>query len=137
MFVYLQQIGLLVLSVLNAAFSAACTIGLLLAISLTVAHNGQGLMIGCNDTEVPVDARSPVSARCPFDTTRIYVSFKKCLYLASIDPYASFFYPVGLCFLMFLPLGPPPRFRTPPWPCGSHVLLWLHLRWACLCGASS
>lgn len=31
-------------------------------------------MLGCNDTEVPINARSPVSAKCPFDTTRIYVS---------------------------------------------------------------
>lgn len=76
MFLYPQQVGLLVLSILNAAISAACCIGLLLAISLTVSNNGQGLMKGCNDTLVPIDARSPVSARCPFDTTRIYVSFK-------------------------------------------------------------
>lgn len=76
MFSYLQQIGLLVLSILNAVISAACCIGLLLAISLTVTNNGEGLMLGCNDTEVPINARSPVSARCPFDTTRIYVSLK-------------------------------------------------------------
>ncbi|CAL8351763.1 unnamed protein product [Merluccius merluccius] len=68
----LLQIGLLVCSFFNALLSAACSIGLLLAISLTVAHNGQGLMLGCNDTEVPIDARSPVSAQCPFDTTKIY-----------------------------------------------------------------
>ncbi|XP_074522032.1 keratinocyte-associated protein 3 [Halichoeres trimaculatus] len=66
------QIGLLIASILNALLSAACCTGLLLAISITVAHNGQGLMLGCNDTEVPINARSPVSARCPFDTTRIY-----------------------------------------------------------------
>lgn len=66
------HIGLLVLSFLNAAVSAACFVGLLLAISLTVSGNGEGLMKGCNDTEVPINARSPVSANCPFDTTRIY-----------------------------------------------------------------
>ncbi|XP_020492949.1 keratinocyte-associated protein 3 [Labrus bergylta] len=66
------QIGLLIASVLNALLSAACCVGFFLAISITVAHNGQGLMLGCNDTEVPINARSPVSARCPFDTTRIY-----------------------------------------------------------------
>lgn len=66
------QIGLLVASILNVLLSAACCVGLLLAISITVAHNGEGLMKGCNDTEVPINARSPVSARCPFDTTRIY-----------------------------------------------------------------
>ncbi|XP_070685864.1 keratinocyte-associated protein 3 [Pempheris klunzingeri] len=66
------QIGLLIASFLNTLLSAACCTGLLLAISVTVAHNGQSLMLGCNDTEVPINARSPVSARCPFDTTRIY-----------------------------------------------------------------
>lgn len=71
---FLQQIGLLVVSLLNALLSAACTVGLLLALSLTIASDGQGLMVGCNSTEVPINARSPVNARCPFDTTRIYVS---------------------------------------------------------------
>nr|XP_020445469.1 keratinocyte-associated protein 3 isoform X1 [Monopterus albus] len=66
------QIGLLAVSFLNALLSAACSTGFLLAISVTVAHNGQGLMKGCNDTQVPISARSPVSAQCPFDTTRIY-----------------------------------------------------------------
>lgn len=66
------QIGLLIASFLNALISAACCIGLILSISITVAYSGQGLMSGCNDTEVPINARSPISARCPFDTTRIY-----------------------------------------------------------------
>ncbi|KAG7251199.1 hypothetical protein CRUP_028132, partial [Coryphaenoides rupestris] len=66
------QIGLLVCSFFNALMSAACSIGLLLAIGLTVAHNGQGLMMGCNNTEFPINARSPVGARCPFDNTKIY-----------------------------------------------------------------
>ncbi|XP_035508027.1 keratinocyte-associated protein 3 [Morone saxatilis] len=66
------QIGLLITSFLNALLSTACCIGLLLAISITVAHSGQSLMLGCNDTKLPINARSPVSARCPFDTTRIY-----------------------------------------------------------------
>uniref|UniRef100_A0A3Q0RAQ7 Keratinocyte associated protein 3 n=1 Tax=Amphilophus citrinellus TaxID=61819 RepID=A0A3Q0RAQ7_AMPCI len=66
------QIGLLIASFLNALLSAACCVGLLLAISITIAHDGRTLMVGCNDTEVPINARSPVGARCPFDTTRIY-----------------------------------------------------------------
>ncbi|XP_061566881.1 keratinocyte-associated protein 3 [Cololabis saira] len=66
------QIGLLIASFLNAFLSAACCVGLLVAISITVAHSGEGLMSGCNDTVVPIDARSPISAQCPFDTTRIY-----------------------------------------------------------------
>ncbi|TWW67418.1 Nuclear receptor-binding protein [Takifugu flavidus] len=68
----LLQIGLAIGAFLNAVFSAACCVGLLLAISLTIAYDGQGLMLGCNDTDVPINARSPVSAKCPFDTTRIY-----------------------------------------------------------------
>ncbi|KAM6943110.1 keratinocyte-associated protein 3 [Xenentodon cancila] len=66
------QIGLLIASFLNALLSAACCVGLLLAISITIAHNGKSLMSGCNDTVVPISARSPISAQCPFDTTRIY-----------------------------------------------------------------
>ncbi|XP_028257876.1 keratinocyte-associated protein 3 [Parambassis ranga] len=70
--VFKLQIGLVITSFLNTLVSAACCTGLLLAISITVAHNGQGLMLGCNDTNVPVNARSPISSQCPFDTTRIY-----------------------------------------------------------------
>ncbi|XP_037546587.1 keratinocyte-associated protein 3 [Nematolebias whitei] len=66
------QIGLLVASFLNALLSAACCAGLLLAVGITVAQNGKSLMFGCNETVVPINARSPVSAQCPFDTTRIY-----------------------------------------------------------------
>ncbi|XP_013872660.1 keratinocyte-associated protein 3 [Austrofundulus limnaeus] len=66
------QIGLLVASFLNALLSVACCVGLLLALGVTVASNGKGLMFGCNETMVPINARSPVSAQCPFDTTRIY-----------------------------------------------------------------
>ncbi|XP_060789085.1 keratinocyte-associated protein 3 isoform X2 [Neoarius graeffei] len=68
----LLHVGLLVSSFLNAVLSAACCVGLLLAISLTISADGSGLMQGCNNTGVPVNARSPVSANCPFDTTRIY-----------------------------------------------------------------
>ncbi|XP_061133187.1 keratinocyte-associated protein 3 [Syngnathus typhle] len=70
--IFKLHIGLLLASFLNALLSAACCAGLLLAITVTVAHNGQGLMRGCNTTVVPANARSPVSAQCPFDTTRIY-----------------------------------------------------------------
>ncbi|XP_054587845.1 keratinocyte-associated protein 3 isoform X2 [Nothobranchius furzeri] len=66
------QVGLLIASFLNALLSAACCTGLLLAVGITVANNGKGLMFGCNETAVPISARSPVSAHCPFDTTRIY-----------------------------------------------------------------
>ena len=72
----LQHIGLLVTSMLNTLLSAACCVGLLLAISVTVAGQGQGLLKGCNtsDSNVPINARAPLYVDCPFDTTRIYVS---------------------------------------------------------------
>lgn len=138
-----QQVGLLIASFLNALLSAACSVGLLVAIGVTVAHNGSGLMVGCNDTVVPINARSPVSAQCPFDTTRIYVS-EQCNVLC----FFLFFYVFFLLFMniteevvivnhnwfsshLLLPL------RTPPWPCGSPVLCCRQLRPACQCGASS
>lgn len=97
------QIGLLIASVLNALLSAACCAGLLLAISITIAHNGEGLMLGCNDTEVPIDARSPVSARCPFDTTRIYDTtlalWVPCAVLAAFESGLSVW-----CFIVGLAL---------------------------------
>ncbi|KAM7406309.1 hypothetical protein PAMP_000694 [Pampus punctatissimus] len=74
----LLQIGLLIASFLNALLSAACCIGLLLAVGITVAHSGQVLMLGCNDTQVPINARSPIGAQCPFDTTRIYADVPTC-----------------------------------------------------------
>ncbi|KAM9409954.1 keratinocyte-associated protein 3 [Pholidichthys leucotaenia] len=70
--VFKLQVGLMISSLLNALLSAACCVGLLLAITVTIADNGERLMLGCNDTQVPINARSPVSAQCPFDTTRIY-----------------------------------------------------------------
>uniref|UniRef100_W5UIT5 Keratinocyte-associated protein 3 n=1 Tax=Ictalurus punctatus TaxID=7998 RepID=W5UIT5_ICTPU len=66
------HVGLLVSSFLNALLSAACCIGLVMAMSLTISADGSALMQGCNNTDMPVNARSPISASCPFDTTRIY-----------------------------------------------------------------
>ncbi|XP_052002003.1 keratinocyte-associated protein 3-like [Xyrauchen texanus] len=66
------HIGLLVSSCLNALLSSACFVGLLLAISLTISNNGSMLMKGCNSTNMPVNARSPIIVDCPFDATRIY-----------------------------------------------------------------
>ncbi|XP_058605929.1 keratinocyte-associated protein 3 isoform X2 [Onychostoma macrolepis] len=67
------HIGLLVSSFLNAFLSLACLVGLILAISMTISADGSTLMKGCNNsTNMPVNARSPVIANCPFDATRIY-----------------------------------------------------------------
>ncbi|XP_073683558.1 keratinocyte-associated protein 3 [Garra rufa] len=66
------HIGLLVSSFLNAFLSLACLVGLILAISMTISADGSPLMKGCNSTNMPVNARSPVIVSCPFDATRIY-----------------------------------------------------------------
>lgn len=71
--VWKLHIGLLVTSMLNALLSAACCLGLLLAISVVVAGDGEALMKGCNSTsDMPIIARGHIVADCPFDTTRIY-----------------------------------------------------------------
>ncbi|XP_072263632.1 keratinocyte-associated protein 3 [Pyxicephalus adspersus] len=71
--VSMQHWTLLVLSLLNALLSAACFVGLILSISLTIANGGKNLISGCNATVLPSDTRSVImSNECPFDTTRIY-----------------------------------------------------------------
>ncbi|KAJ8410283.1 hypothetical protein AAFF_G00202640 [Aldrovandia affinis] len=67
-----MHVGLLVSSFLNALLSAACCVGLFLAISLTIAGNGRSLLVGCNSTGLPANSRVAIAADCPFDTTRIY-----------------------------------------------------------------
>ncbi|XP_062243477.1 keratinocyte-associated protein 3 isoform X1 [Platichthys flesus] len=104
------QLGLLIVSFLNALLSAACCTGLLLAIGITVAHNGQGLMLGCNDTQVPINARSPVSAQCPFDTTRIYETtlslWVPCAILSALEVGLSLWcFIVGLALRGLAPCG--------------------------------
>ncbi|XP_030054443.1 keratinocyte-associated protein 3 [Microcaecilia unicolor] len=65
--------ALLCVSLLNALLSAACFVGLLVAISLTIANGGKKLIAGCNSSALPADARSAIMSNdCPFDTTRIY-----------------------------------------------------------------
>lgn len=118
-----QQIGLLISSFLNALLSAACCTGVILAISITVTHQGKGLMLGCNETVVPINARSPVGAQCPFDSTRIYVS-------ANWRKNAHFFDILVTKSLLL-------NVRIPPWLCGSPVPCCRLQRWDCRCGASS
>uniref|UniRef100_F6ZU42 Keratinocyte associated protein 3 n=1 Tax=Ornithorhynchus anatinus TaxID=9258 RepID=F6ZU42_ORNAN len=59
-------------SLLNLLLSAACSLGLLLAISLTVANGGRRLISGCNPTPLGHATPSPGLPDCPFDPTRIY-----------------------------------------------------------------
>ncbi|XP_056410260.1 keratinocyte-associated protein 3 isoform X2 [Hyla sarda] len=65
--------SLLILALVNALLSAACFVGLVLSVSLTIANGGKNLISGCNATVLPADTRSVImSNECPFDTTRIY-----------------------------------------------------------------
>ncbi|XP_076833947.1 keratinocyte-associated protein 3 isoform X1 [Brachyhypopomus gauderio] len=66
------HMGLLISSSLNVLLSAACCLGLLVAVSVTIRDDGRVLMQGCNSTDMLLNARSPISVNCPFDTTRIY-----------------------------------------------------------------
>lgn len=61
--------ALLALALVNLLLSAACSLGLLLAVSLTVANGGRRLMADCHP--VPPD-EGPGHTDCPFDPTRIY-----------------------------------------------------------------
>ncbi|XP_019376226.1 PREDICTED: keratinocyte-associated protein 3, partial [Gavialis gangeticus] len=65
--------ALLGVALLNGLLSAACSVGLALAISLTAASRGTHLVAGCNSSALPADARIAFATNdCPFDTTRIY-----------------------------------------------------------------
>ncbi|XP_074438469.1 keratinocyte-associated protein 3 isoform X1 [Larus michahellis] len=64
---------LLSMSLLNCLLSTACTVGLALAIALTVHSRGMHLVRGCDSPALPDDARAAIATNdCPFNTTRIY-----------------------------------------------------------------
>ncbi|NXM73976.1 KCP3 protein, partial [Serilophus lunatus] len=64
---------LLSVSLLNCLLSTACSVGLALAIALTVHGRGTHLVTGCNSSALPADARTAIATNdCPFNTTRIY-----------------------------------------------------------------
>ncbi|KAM8931253.1 keratinocyte-associated protein 3 isoform 1-T2 [Lycaon pictus] len=67
--------ALLAVALMNLLLSAACSLGLLLAVSLTVANGGRRLIADCHpgllDPLLPLD-QGPGRADCPFDPTRIY-----------------------------------------------------------------
>ncbi|XP_027525250.1 keratinocyte-associated protein 3 [Corapipo altera] len=64
---------LLSVSLLNCLLSTACSVGLALAIALTVHGRGTHLVRGCNSSALPADARTAIATNdCPFNTTRIY-----------------------------------------------------------------
>ncbi|NWX92728.1 KCP3 protein, partial [Nothoprocta pentlandii] len=65
--------ALLSVSLLNSLLSTACSVGLALAIALTVRSRGMRLVMGCNSPALPADARAAIATNdCPFNTTRIY-----------------------------------------------------------------
>ncbi|EPY77408.1 nuclear receptor-binding protein [Camelus ferus] len=67
--------ALLALALVNLLLSAACSLGLLLAVSLTVANGGRRLIADCHpgllNPLLPLD-QGPGHTDCPFDPTRIY-----------------------------------------------------------------
>uniref|UniRef100_A0A493SWY5 Keratinocyte associated protein 3 n=1 Tax=Anas platyrhynchos platyrhynchos TaxID=8840 RepID=A0A493SWY5_ANAPP len=68
-----QHWTLLSVSLLNCLLSTACSVGLALAIALTVHSRGMRLVTGCNSSALPADARVAIATNdCPFNTTRIY-----------------------------------------------------------------
>lgn len=116
----LQHWTLLSVSLLNCLLSTACSVGLALAVALTVHSRGTHLVKGCNSSALPMDARSAIATNdCPFNTTRIYVS------LHTLSPPISLF--LSLCPLIFLfPLTLPPASLLSPsplsFPCCPHSL---------------
>uniref|UniRef100_A0A672V0B8 Keratinocyte associated protein 3 n=1 Tax=Strigops habroptila TaxID=2489341 RepID=A0A672V0B8_STRHB len=72
-FCCLQHWALLSVSLLNCLLSTACSVGLAVAIALTVHSRGMHLITGCNSSALPADARAAIATNdCPFNTTRIY-----------------------------------------------------------------
>ncbi|XP_064304574.1 keratinocyte-associated protein 3 isoform X2 [Phalacrocorax carbo] len=64
---------LLSVSLLNCLLSTACSVGLTLAIALTIRSRGTHLVTGCNSSALPADTRGAIVTNdCPFNTTRIY-----------------------------------------------------------------
>ncbi|XP_061846175.1 keratinocyte-associated protein 3 [Colius striatus] len=64
---------LLSVSLVNCLLSTACSVGLALAIALTIHSRGMRLVTGCNSSALPADARAAIVTNdCPFNTTRIY-----------------------------------------------------------------
>lgn len=74
---------MLAVALVNLLLSTACSLGLLLAVSLTVANGGRRLIADCHpgllDPLLPLD-QGPGHADCPFDPTRIYVSVLSFFY---------------------------------------------------------
>ncbi|XP_074251721.1 keratinocyte-associated protein 3 isoform X1 [Saimiri boliviensis] len=102
--------ALLALALVNLLLSAACSLGLLLAVSLTVANGGHRLIADCHpgllDPLVPLD-EGLGHTDCPFDPTRIYVSTFSSLW--STKPWScpfNFPYLPHLPYFLLVPILP-------------------------------
>lgn len=110
-----QHWALLAVALGNLLLSAACSLGLLLAVSLTVANGGRRLIADCHpgllDPLLPVD-QGPGRSDCPFDPTRIYVSACSSPPFAVYRALALPFKPPLPATSVLLPLSPPPSLVT-------------------------
>ncbi|NWS77264.1 KCP3 protein, partial [Crotophaga sulcirostris] len=93
---------LLSISLLNCLLCTACSVGLALAVALTVHSRGRRLVLGCNSSALPADARAAIATNeCPFNTTRIYDTalalWFPSMVLAAAEAVLS-----GRCFLVAL-----------------------------------
>ncbi|XP_024901474.1 keratinocyte-associated protein 3 isoform X3 [Pteropus alecto] len=125
--------ALLVLAVANLLLSTACSLGLLLAVSLTVANGGRRLIADCHpgllDPSIPLD-QGPGHSDCPFDPTRIYVSVLSLFadHKALICPFNHSNLPCLPCFLLVPPDLSSSPFRIQPWLFGSLLCSCLQQR---------
>lgn len=76
----------MILSIINAIISAACTVGLIVSVIITVANEGRTLLSTCTYTNLQF---IKISHECPFDPTRIYVSNRIQLYTNVMLPDCS------------------------------------------------
>ncbi|XP_010000066.1 PREDICTED: keratinocyte-associated protein 3 [Chaetura pelagica] len=98
----LQHWTLLSVSLLSCLLSAACSVGLALAIALTVHSRGRHLLQGCHSPALPSDARAAIATNdCPFNTTRIYDT-ALALWFPSMVLVAAEAVLSGRCFLVAL-----------------------------------
>ncbi|MEE6525558.1 hypothetical protein FKM82_025631 [Ascaphus truei] len=75
------RLAVLILSIINAVLSLACTVGLAVSVIITVANAGRTLLSTCTFTHLEL---IQISHECPFDPTRIY-STTLCLWAISIS----------------------------------------------------
>nr|DBA33521.1 TPA: hypothetical protein GDO54_001192 [Pyxicephalus adspersus] len=68
------------LSIINVVLSAACTVGIIVSVVMTVANQGRTLLSTCTFSNLQL---IQISHECPFDPTRIY-STTLCLWVISI-----------------------------------------------------